>query len=81
MVDIKVLGSGCAKCAKLTENAEAAAKRLGLDYTIGKITDRAAIVDAGVMMTPALMVDGRIVSSGRVPSPEEIAPLLRQGVA
>jgi len=77
MVEIKILGSGCAKCIKLTENAETAAKNLGLDYTIGKITDRAAIIDAGVMMTPALMVDGKIVSSGRVPNPEEIKPLLR----
>jgi len=77
MVDIKILGSGCAKCIKLAENAESAAKSLGLDYTIGKITDRAAIVDTGVMMTPALMVDGRIVSSGRVPSAEAIKPLLR----
>ena len=77
MVDIKVLGSGCARCIRLTENAETAAKSLGIDYTIGKITDRAAIVDAGVMMTPALMVDGKIVSSGRVPSPDEIKPLLR----
>jgi small redox-active disulfide protein 2 len=77
MVDIKVLGSGCARCIRLTENAETAAKSLGIDYTIGKITDRAAIVDAGVMMTPALMVDGKIVSSGRVPTPDEIKPLLR----
>jgi small redox-active disulfide protein 2 len=77
MVDIKILGSGCAKCVKLAENAETAAKSLGIDYTIGKITDRAAIVDAGVMMTPALMVDGRIVSSGRVPSAETIKTLLR----
>ncbi len=76
MVDIKILGSGCAKCIKLTENAETAAKNLGVDYTIGKITDRAAIIDAGVMMTPALMVDGKIVSSGRVLSPEEIKQLL-----
>jgi small redox-active disulfide protein 2 len=77
MVEIKILGSGCAKCMKLTENAETAAKSLGLNYSIGKITDRAAIVESGVMMTPALMVDGKIVSSGRVPSPEEIKPLLR----
>lgn len=77
MVDIKILGSGCARCIRLTENAESAAKSLGIDYTIGKITDRAAIVDAGVMMTPALMVDGKIVSSGRVPSADEIKPLLR----
>jgi small redox-active disulfide protein 2 len=77
MVDIKILGSGCAKCMKLAENAETAAKSLALDYTIGKVTDRAAIIDAGVMMTPALMVDGKIVSSGRVPSPDEITKLLR----
>jgi small redox-active disulfide protein 2 len=76
MVDIKILGAGCAKCVKLTENAETAAKSLGIDYTIGKITDRAAIIDAGVMMTPALMVDGKIVSSGRVLLPDEIKHLL-----
>ncbi len=58
-VKLQILGMGCAKCVKLAQNAEAAAKDLGLAYTLGKITDRGEIVDAGVMMTPALMIDGK----------------------
>jgi len=76
MVDIKVLGSGCAKCAKLAENAEAAAKELGLAYTLEKVTDMNAIIDAGVMMTPALMVDGAVKSSGKVVTADQIKALL-----
>ncbi len=76
MVDITILGSGCAKCVKLAENAETAAKELGLTYNVGKITDRKAIVEAGVMMTPALMVDGKVKSSGKVLTPEQIKALL-----
>ncbi|MFZ1414907.1 MAG: thioredoxin family protein [Defluviicoccus sp.] len=76
MVDFKILGTGCAKCVKLAENAETAAKELGLSYTVGKITDRNQIIDAGVMMTPALMVDGKIKSSGKVLAPEQIKALL-----
>jgi small redox-active disulfide protein 2 len=76
MVDIKILGSGCAKCAKLAENAEAAAKELGLAYTLEKVTDMNAIIDAGVMMTPALMVDGAVKSSGKVVTADQIKALL-----
>lgn len=76
MVDFKILGSGCAKCSKLAVNAEEAAKGLGLSYTVGKITDRDQIIDAGVMMTPALMIDGKIKSSGKVLTPEQIKALL-----
>jgi len=76
MVELKILGSGCAKCVKLAENAEAAAQDLGLDYTLGKITDRDEITDAGVMVTPALMVDGKVRSSGRVLTAEQIKALL-----
>ena len=76
MVDFKVLGSGCARCLKLAANAEAAAKELGLVYTVGKITDHNQIIDAGVMMTPALMIDGKVKSSGKVLTPEQIKALL-----
>lgn len=76
MVDIKILGSGCAKCVKLAENAEAAAKELGLDYSVEKVTDQNAIIDAGVLMTPALMVEGEVRSSGKVLSAEQIKTLL-----
>ncbi|SUS08041.1 Thioredoxin [uncultured Defluviicoccus sp.] len=76
MIELKILGSGCAKCVKLAENTEAAAKEVGLDYTVDKITDRNQIVDAGVMMTPALIVDGKVRSSGKVLTPEQIKALL-----
>ncbi|MCW5699063.1 MAG: TM0996/MTH895 family glutaredoxin-like protein [Rhodospirillales bacterium] len=76
MVDIKIFGSGCAKCVKLAENAETAAKGLGLDYSVEKVTDQNAIIDAGVLMTPALMVDGKVRSSGKVLSEEQVRSLL-----
>ena len=76
MVDFKILGLGCAKCVKLAANAEEAAKELGLSYSVGKITDRNQIIEAGVMMTPALMIDGKIKSSGKVLTPEQIKALL-----
>ena len=76
MVDIKILGSGCAKCVKLAENAETAAKELGLDYSVEKVTNQNAIIDAGVLMTPALMVDGVVKSSGKVMTTDQIKALL-----
>lgn len=76
MVDIKILGSGCAKCVKLAENAETAAKELGLDYSVEKVTDQNAIIDAGVLMTPALMVEGEVRSSGKILSAEQIKQIL-----
>jgi len=77
MKTIQVLGTGCPKCAKLAENAIAAAESLGIEYKIEKITDIDAIMAAGVMMTPALRVDGTVVLSGSPGSPDEIKALLR----
>ncbi|MCB1694838.1 MAG: TM0996/MTH895 family glutaredoxin-like protein [Pseudomonadales bacterium] len=71
-----IYGSGCAKCQKLTANAEAAALALGLDYDIEKVTDVNGIVDAGVMHTPALAVNGEVVVEGKIPGPDEIKRLL-----
>jgi small redox-active disulfide protein 2 len=76
-VIIKIVGSGCAKCIKLAENTEAAAKELGLDYKIAKITDIAEIAASGIMTTPGLIVNEKIVSKGKVLSVEEIKPLLK----
>ncbi len=76
MVDIRIFGSGCAKCVKLAENAETAAKELGLDCSVEKITNQNAIIDAGVLITPALMVEGEIRSSGKVLSAEQIKSFL-----
>jgi small redox-active disulfide protein 2 len=76
MKKIQILGTGCAKCQKLTENAEAAAKELGIAYELEKVTDIQRIMAFRVMMTPALVVDGVVKVAGKVPSPQEIKPLL-----
>ena len=76
MKSIQILGSGCSKCQKLAENAEIAAKELGLDYRIEKITDVNRIAEFGIMLTPGLAVDGEVKSFGRLLSPEKIRPLL-----
>jgi small redox-active disulfide protein 2 len=73
---IQILGTGCPKCKKLAENAEAAAKALGIEYTLEKVTDITAIMKFGVMMTPALAVDGIVKVMGKVPEPEAIKALL-----
>jgi len=77
MKDIKVLGPGCAKCQKLKEVAQRAADELGIEYELEKVTDIMAITGYGVMMTPALVVDGTVKVSGKVPSIEEIKEMLK----
>ncbi len=77
MKKIQVLGTGCPKCKKLAENAEAAAKQIDIEYEIEKITDINEITKMGVMMTPALAVDGEIKIVGKVPSEDEIKNLLK----
>ncbi len=74
---IQILGSGCPKCSKLAENAAAAAAALGCDFELEKITDVSRFADFGVMMTPALAVDGDVRVVGRVPGVEELKGLLR----
>jgi small redox-active disulfide protein 2 len=74
---IQILGTGCPKCKALTQNAEAAAKELGIEYQIEKVTNINEIMKFGVMMTPALAVDGDIKSAGRVLSLDEIKTLLQ----
>ena len=76
MIEIKIYGKGCSKCQVLAENAEQAARELGLQYTLEKVTDMGAIVDAGIMNTPALSVDGELKSARRVLGPEGIKALL-----
>jgi small redox-active disulfide protein 2 len=68
MSTIKVLGSGCANCQRLTALVEQALAELGRDESVGKVTDPGDIVGYGVMATPALVVDGRVVVAGRIPS-------------
>ena len=76
MKKLQVLGTGCPKCKKLAENAEAAAKALGIEYTLEKVTDINEIMKFGVMMTPALVVDGVVKVVGKVPSAEAIRAML-----
>jgi small redox-active disulfide protein 2 len=73
---IEVLGPGCARCNTLAAAAQAAVTKLGLDAEVAKVTDINEITSRGVMVTPALAVDGEIKSSGKVLSPEEIQELL-----
>ena len=76
MKKLQILGTGCAKCKMLSDHAEQAAKELGLEYTLEKVTDINDIVAFGVTATPALIVDGEIKVSGRVPTAEFLKPLL-----
>lgn len=73
---IQVLGPGCAKCEKLKKNAEQAVQQTGIEATVEKISDINVITGFGVMMTPALAIDGEVKLVGRLASPEEIAKLL-----
>jgi len=75
-VKIEILGTGCPKCKKLAENTETAAKDLGIRYEIEKITDINEIMKFGVMVTPALAVDGQVKVAGKVPSADEIKEML-----
>jgi len=75
-MDIKILGSGCAKCAKLESLTRAATADLGIAAEFEKVTDPAEIASWGVMATPALVVDDEVVLSGRVPSPDDVRQLL-----
>ena len=77
MKKIQVLGTGCPKCTKLAENAEAAARQLGIEYELEKVTDINEIMKFGVMMTPALAIDGQVKVVGKVPSPEEIKTMIQ----
>lgn len=75
---IKVIGTGCDKCDKLYENVQAAVEELNLDAEIIKVEDLMEIVTLGVMTSPSLMLDGKLVISGRVAKKAEIIKLLQK---
>jgi small redox-active disulfide protein 2 len=77
MKKIQILGTGCPKCKKLAENAEAAAKELGIEYQIEKVTKINDIMTFGIMVTPALVVDGKLIVAGKVPSAEQLKEILK----
>lgn len=73
---LQILGTGCPKCRLLTEHAERAARELGLDYELEKVTDIEKILEFGIVATPALVVDGEIKVFGHVPSARKLMELL-----
>lgn len=77
MIKIQVLGTGCPKCKKMAEVAESAALEMGIEYELEKVTDLNQIMSFGVMMTPALAVDGVVKISGKVPSSSDMKALLK----
>lgn len=69
---VEILGTGCPKCKKVTENAEAAVKELGIEVEIVKVQEINEIMKRGVMLTPAIAINGEVKASGKIPSVEEI---------
>jgi len=78
MKKIQILGMGCVKCSKLYAAAEAAAKELGIEYQMEKINDMDRIVEMGVMMTPALAVNGEVKFASRVPGADELKKIISE---
>jgi len=74
---IEILGTGCPKCKKLFQNAEEAVKDLNLEAEVIKVEDIQKIMNAGVMMTPALTVDGEVRSAGKVLSVDELKKIFK----
>ena len=76
MKKIHILGTGCPKCRQLAANAESAAKELGVEVELEKVTDINEIMTFGVMLTPALVVEGEVKAVGKVPSVEDVKTML-----
>ena len=74
---IQILGTGCPKCKQLAENADAAAKEIGIEYELEKVTQINDIMTFGVMVTPALAIDGQVKSTGKVLSTNEIKSMIQ----
>ncbi len=77
MITIKVLGSGCANCKKLEEVVRTAAGLVQVEAEILKVTDMQEIIASGVLKTPGLMINGKLLSSGRIPAPATVADWIR----
>lgn len=76
MKTIKILGTGCTKCNKLADAAKNMADSMGLDYELEKVTDMMRFADYGVMVTPAMVVDGEVKVSGKIPSESALKEML-----
>ena len=75
---LQILGTGCSKCRALTQNTQTALLELGLDSTVEKVEDIASIMKFGVLSTPALVIDGKVLFSGKVSSSAEIKKMLSE---
>lgn len=78
MKEVKVLGSGCARCKTLVEMVKQAAEQTGVAINLEKVENMAAIVAYGVMSTPGLIINGKLVHSGGLPDPQKLAVWLRE---
>ncbi|MGK5088825.1 thioredoxin family protein [Bdellovibrionota bacterium FG-2] len=78
-MNIKILGPGCANCKRLTVNTQEALKQLGIDASVTKIEDYAEIAKYGIMSTPALVIDEKVLFNGKVPSVSELAEIISKG--
>jgi small redox-active disulfide protein 2 len=76
MKTLQILGTGCAKCNQLAAAAKEAADSCGIEYQIEKVTDFMRFADFGVMITPALVVDGKVKVAGKVPSVEDLRKMI-----
>ncbi len=77
-MDIKILGTGCPKCQSLERLTKAAMEELGVSASLEKVTDIKSIMEYDILMTPGLVIDGKVVVSGKVPSQEKIKKLLEE---
>ena len=76
MMEIKILGPGCPKCKTLEQLTRQVVEQNGIDATVTKVEDIVAIMNYGVMSTPALVIDGKVVLKGRVPSADELKKII-----
>lgn len=76
MKEIKILGTGCPKCQKLAEVVESVAREMNIDYKLEKVTDINKIMNFGIMITPALVVEGEIKIAGKIPKTDDIKKML-----
>jgi small redox-active disulfide protein 2 len=81
MLTIKVFGPGCANCRKLEEISKKCLADAGVEGEVVKVTSTQEIVDAGVLRTPGLAIDGKLVSTGRIPAPESVLQWIREATA
>ncbi len=79
-MDIKIVGSGCAKCKKLEDTVRMVVQELSVDAEIGKISDIKEIAETGILITPGLIIDGKVKLSRKVPSKEEVTKIIKSSL-